>query len=282
VNDIAARLVATQLQTLWRLPVIIDNRGGAGGNIGAEIAAKSNPDGYTLFIVSSSITSNVALYSRLPFDLRRDFAPVSMLVTGEYVLVINPSVPAASVQDLIQLAKAQPGKLNYSSFGEGSSAHLVAELFRRIAAVELVHVPYKGGGPALAAVIAGEVHMTFANLSVSLPQVKAGKLKALAVTSLNRKDALPNVPSLDEVGLKEFDATSWVGLLAPAKVHRALIVKLNADVRKALADPEVRRQIEARGLEALPSTPEELARHIGVEIARWTKVIREAGVRLEQ
>ncbi len=281
VNDIASRLVAHELNALWARPVIIDNRGGAGGNIGAEIAAKANPDGYTLFIVSSSITSNVALYRKLAFDLERDFAPVSTLVTGAYVLVVHPSLPAASVQELIQLARAQPGKLNFSSFGQGSSAHLVAELFKSMAKVDLAHVPYKGGGPAMAAVVAGEVQMTFSNLSVAIPQVKSGKLRGLAVSSLERKGALPGVPSLDESGLRGFDATSWVGLLAPRQVERALIGKLNADVRKVLAEPELRRQLEARGLEALPSTPEALARHIRAEVERWSKVIREAGVKLE-
>ena len=282
VNDIASRLIANQLHALWARPVIIDNRGGAGGNIGAEIAAKANPDGYTLFIVSSSITSNVALYPKLPFDLRRDFAPVSILVSGAYVLVVNPSVPAATVQDLIQLAKAQPRKLNFSSFGEGSSAHLVAELFKRMAAVDLVHVPYKGGGPAMAAVVTGEVQMTFSNLSVALPQVKGGKLKALAVSSLKRRDSLPGVPSLDEAGLKGFDATAWVGLLAPVKTPREVLAKLNRDVRAVLSDPDLRRQLETRGLEALPSTPDELARHMDTEIVRWGKVSKDAGVKLEQ
>jgi len=281
VNDIASRLVASQLHALWARPVIVDNRGGAAGNIGADIAAKANPDGYTLFIVSSSITSNAALYPKLPFDLKRDFAPVSTLVTGAYILVVHPSLPAASVQELIQLARAQPRKLNFSSFGEGSSAHLVAEWFKRLAAIDIVHVPYKGGGPAMAAVVAGEVQMTFSNLSVALPQVKAGKLKGLAVTSLQRKDAIPNVPSLDEAGLKGFDATAWVGLLAPARTPRPLIAKLNADVRAVLSDPELRRQLEARGLEALPGTPEALARHIALEIERWGKVGRDAGVRVD-
>jgi tripartite-type tricarboxylate transporter receptor subunit TctC len=281
VNDIVSRLVANQLNTLWSRPVIIDNRGGANGNIGADIAAKSNPDGYTLFIVSSSITSNVALYPKLPFDLKRDFAAVSTLVTGAYALVVNPGLPAPTVQDLIHLAKAQPRKLNFSSFGEGSSSHLVAELFKRMAGVEIVHVPYKGGGPAMTAVVTGEVQMTFANLSVALPQVKAGRLKALAVSSLKRKDSLGNVPSLDEAGLKGFDATAWVGLLAPAKVQRPLVAKLNRDVRTVLADAELRRQIEARGLEVLPGTPEELSRHMNVEIERWGKVIRDAGVKVE-
>jgi tripartite-type tricarboxylate transporter receptor subunit TctC len=280
VNDIASRLIANQLHAVWGKPVIIDNRGGAGGNIGAEIAAKSNPDGYTLFIVSSTITSNAALYPKLPFDLKRDFAPVSTLVSGAYVLVVNPSVAAATVQELVQLAKAQPGKLNFSSFGEGGSAHLVAEWFKRLAGIDIVHVPYKGGGPAMAAVVTGEVQMTFSNLSVALPQVKAGKLKAVAVTSVKRRDALPNVPSLDEAGLKSFDATAWVGLLAPAKTPRALVTKLNRDVRAVLGDADLRKQLEARALEAWPGTPEALARHMDVEIERWGKVGRDAGVKL--
>jgi tripartite-type tricarboxylate transporter receptor subunit TctC len=280
VNDIASRLVANELNTLWSRPVIVDNRGGAAGNIGAEIAAKSSPDGYTLFIVSSSITSNAGIYPKLPFDLKHDFAPISMLVSGAYVLVVHPSVPASSVQELIQIAKAQPRKLNFSSFGEGSSAHLVAEWFRRVAGVELTHVPYKGGGPAMAAVVSGEVQMTFSNLSVALPQVKAGKLKALAVTSLKRKEALPNVTSLHEAGLKGFDANAWVGLLAPARISRQLVVKLNQDVRTILSGAELRRQLEARGLEAAPGSPEELGRHIAAEIERWGKVGRDAGVSL--
>ena len=281
VNDIVSRLVANRLNALWGKAVIIDNRGGANGTIAGEIAAKANPDGYTLFIVSSSITSNVALYSKLPFDLARDFAPISTLVTGAYALVVNPSVPAPTVQDLIQLAKAQPRKLNFSSFGEGSSAHLVAELFKRVAGLEMVHVPYKGGGPAVAAVMSGEVQMTFANLSVALPQVKAGKLKALAVSSAKRQPALSSVPSLDESGLKGFDATAWVGLLAPVKAQRPLVLKVNRDVRTVLSEPDLRRQIESHGLEPWPGTPEELSRHTRIEIERWGKVIKDAGVKVE-
>ncbi|MGZ8231428.1 MAG: tripartite tricarboxylate transporter substrate binding protein [Burkholderiales bacterium] len=282
VNDIASRIIANRLNALWSRPVIIDNRGGAGGNIGAEIASKANPDGYTLFIVSSSITSNVALYPKLPFDLRRDFAPISTLVSGAYALVVNPGLPAATVQDLIKLAKAQPGKLNFSSFGQGSSSHLVMELFKSMAGIEMTHVVYKGGAPAMAAVMAGEVHMTFSNLSVAIPQVKSGKLRGLAVSSFKRKESLPNVPSLHEAGLKGFDATAWVGLLAPARTPREIVLKVNRDVRAVLAEPEVRKQLEARGLEALPSTPEELTKHMRVEIDRWGKVIKDAGVKLEQ
>ena len=281
VNDIASRLVANQLHAMWSRPVIVDNRGGAAGNIGAEIAAKANPDGYTLFIVSGSIASNAGIYPKLPFDLRRDFAPISMLVSGAYVLVVHPSVPAATAPELIRLAKAQPRKLNFSSFGEGSSAHLVAEWFKRVAGIGLTHVPYKGGGPAMAAVVSGEVQMTFANISVALPQVKSGKLRALAVTSLKRRDILPGVPSLDEVGVKGFDATAWVGLLAPARTPQPLVISLNSDVRTALSDAQLRKQLETHALEATPSTPQEMGQHISIEIDRWRKIAREAGVRLE-
>jgi tripartite-type tricarboxylate transporter receptor subunit TctC len=278
VNDIVSRLIANQLNAAWQRPVIIDNRGGAGGMIGADLAARANPDGYTLFIVSSSITSNVALYPKLTFDLRRDFAPISTLVAGAYVLVVNPSVPARSVRELVALAKGEPRKLSFSSFGEGSSAHLVMELFTSLAGIELLHVPYKGGGPAMAAVMSGEVQLTFSNLSVGLPQVKAGKLRALAVSSLKRQPALPDVPSLHEAGLPGFDAAAWVGLIAPVKTPKALLAQLNGDVRTALAEPALRQQIEARGLAPWVGTPEELARHIDAEIDRWGKVIRAAGV----
>ncbi|HYC44332.1 MAG TPA: tripartite tricarboxylate transporter substrate binding protein [Burkholderiales bacterium] len=281
VNDIASRMIANQLNGVWARPVIIDNRGGAGGNVGAEIASKANPDGYTLFVVSSTITSNVALYSKLNYDLKRDFTPISTLVSGVYVLVVHPSVPAASVQALVKLAKSQPGKLNFSSFGEGGSGHLTGELFKRMAGVDIVHVPYKGGGPAMAAVVSGEVQMTFGNLSVALPQVKAGKVKALAVTSIKRKDALPNVPSLDEIGLNGFDSTAWVGLLAPAGTPRAIVTKVNQDVRTVLGDAELRKQLQARALEANPSTPQALAKHMDAEIERWGAVARAANVRLD-
>jgi tripartite-type tricarboxylate transporter receptor subunit TctC len=182
----------------------------------------------------------------------------------------------------VKLAKAQPRKLNFSSFGHGSSAHLVMELFKSMAGIEMTHVAYKGGAPAMAAVMAGEVQMTFSNLSVAIPQVKSGKLKGLAVSSFKRQKSLPDVPSLHEAGIKGFDATAWVGLLAPAKTPRAIVLKVNRDVRSVLADAEVRRQLEARGLEPLPSTPEEMTRHMRGEIVRWSKVIKDAGVKLEQ
>jgi len=281
-NDIAARLVGQRLGEHWGRPVVIDNRGGAGGNIGTEIGARALPDGYTLTIGSTStLASNVGLYPKLPFHPLRDFAPISLFVTAPNILVVHPSVAAGSVRELVQLAKAAPQRLNYSSFGEGSSAHLVAEMFKSMAGVNLVHVPYKGGGPAMAAAVAGEVQLTFSNLSVALPQVKAGKLRGLAVTSKARARALPDLPTVAESGVPGFEATAWVGLVAPVKAPRPLVQRLNRDVLGVLAQPEMRGQIQTRGLEPAQTTPEEFARHIQADIERWSKVIREAGIRAE-
>ncbi len=278
-NDIVARLVAQKLAESWGKPVVIDNRGGAGGNIGMETGARANPDGYTLTIGSNStLATNVVLEPSLPFDPRRDFAPVSLIITAANVLVVHPSLPAASTAEFIKLARSNKRKLNFSSFGDGSSAHLTGEMFKNAAGVDMAHIPYKGGGPALAAVMGGEVQCTFANLSVALPQVKGGKVKAIAVTSTRRASALPEVPTLSESGVPGFEATASVGLLAPAGTPRALVLHLNQDVHRVVNETTMREQLLARGLEIALSTPEEFARYIRREIERWGKVVREAGI----
>jgi len=281
-NDIVARQIGQRLNVRWGKPVVIDNRGGAGGNIGTEIGARANPDGYTLLIGSTStLASNMSLYENLPFDVLRDLAPISLIVTAPNTLCITPSVSAKTVQELIKLARTSPQKLNYSSFGEGSSSHLIAEMFKRQAGIDMVHVPYKGGAQALAAVIGGEVHMTFSNFSVALPQVKAGKVRGIAVTSLKRAAALPELPTMAESGLPGFEATAWVAIVAPRATPRAIVQRVNADIRAELSDKDMIEQLAAQGLEPAGSTPEALGQHMRAEVERWRRVIREAGVRAQ-
>ena len=284
-NDIVARLVAQKLSERWGKPVVIDNRAGAGGNIGTEIGARANPDGYTLTIGSTSTyCTNVVLEPKLGFDPRRDFAPIALIVTAPNVLVVHPSVPVNTVAEFIKFAKDNPQRLNFSSFGDSSSAHLVGEMFKSAAGVNLQHVPYKGGGPALAAVMGGEVQLTFANLSVALPQVRGGKVKAIAVTSARRATALPELPTIAESGLSglhTFEAIASVGILAPAATPRARVIRINQDVHAVVNEPAMKDQFIARGLEIALSTPDEFARYIRTEIERWTKVVRDAGIRVK-
>ncbi len=281
-NDIVARLVSQKLSERWGKPVVIDNRAGAGGNIGTEVGARANPDGYTLTIGSTSTyCTNVVLDSKLPFDPRRDFAPISLIVFAPNVMAIHPAVPAATVPAFIQYAKANPKRLNYSSFGEGSSSHLIGESFKTAAGIQMVHVPYKGGALALAAVMGGETQLTFSNLSVALPQVKAGKVKGIAVTSVKRATALPELPTVAESGLPglaTFEATASVGMLAPMGTPRALVMRVNQDVHTVVSEPAMKDQFISRGLEIALSTPEEFARYIRTEIDRWGKVVRDAGI----
>ncbi len=280
VNDIVARLVGTRLQERWGLPVVVDNRAGAGGNIGTELGARANPDGHTLLVGSSStLGSNTSLYEKLPFDVLRDFAPVSLIATAPYVLVVNLQLPPRQVADFVALARSAPERLSYSSFGEGSSAHLVGELFLSRTGIRMVHVPYKGGGPALTAVLSGEVQATFANLSVALPQLQAGKVRALAVTTPKRTRSLPEVPTFTEAGVKGFETSAWVGVVAPAATPAALVRRLNADLHAVVDTAEMRTQLDSRGLDPWLSTPAEFAAHLQREIRSWDAVIRTAGVR---
>jgi tripartite-type tricarboxylate transporter receptor subunit TctC len=279
-NDIVARLVSQGLHERWGIPVVIDNRPGAGGNVGTGIAARANADGYTLLVGSAStLAANASLYTNLPFDPLRDFAPVSLVATAPYVLVANPSLPARSVRELVALAKASPKKLNYSTFGEGSSAHLVTEMFQSMAGIGMVHVPYKGGSPALTAVISGEVDMTISNLSVALPQIKAGKVRGIAVTSAKRSAAIPDLPPIASDGFDGFDATAWIGIVVPAGVSTAVIQALNNDIHAVVSRPEMKKQLDARGLEPALSTPAEFARHLRGETKRWADVIRGSGMK---
>ena len=281
-NDIVARMVAQRLAEQWGKPVVVDNRAGAGGNIGIETGARASPDGYTLTIGSNStLATNVVIEPSLPSDPRRDFAAISMIVTAAKILIVHPSLAVNTTADFIKLARSNTRKLNYSSFGDGSSAHLTGEMFKSAAGVDMVHIPYKGDGPALAAVMGGEVQCTFTNLSVALPQVKGGKVKAIAVTSARRATALPELRTLAESGVPGFEATATVGMLAPAGTPRALVLRLNQDVHRVVNEPAMREQLLARGLEIALSTPEEFARYIRSEIERWGRVVRDAGIRVK-
>jgi len=281
-TDILARIVAQKLTEAWGQPVVVDNRPGAGGNIGAELVAKSAPDGYTLLMGTVGTHAiNASLYAKLPYDHVKDFAPVILVAGVPNVLVVNPSVPVNSVAELIAYAKANPGKLNFASSGSGTSIHLSGELFRTMAGVQITHVPYKGSAPAIADLVGGQVQLMFDNLPSSLAQIKAGKLRALAVTSDKRAPALPDVPTMAEAGLPGFEASSWFGVLAPAGTPPAIVGKLHAEIAKWLATPDAREKLSAQGANLAGFGPEEFARYIGSETAKWAKVVKESGAKVD-
>jgi tripartite-type tricarboxylate transporter receptor subunit TctC len=279
-GDIMARMLAEKLTQSMKQTVIVDNRPGAGGNIGAELAAKAPADGYTVLFTLSSHTINPRLYDKLPFDVEKDFVPVSLAAMIPQVLVAHPSVPVNNVKELIALARSQPGKLNYASVGTGSPGHIAGELFKLKTGVDIVHVPYKGGGPAVTDTLGGQVQLLFVSLPAALQYVKAGRLKALAVTSDQRSVAAPDIPTIAESGV-DCVVNSWYGALVPAKTPPAIVSKLQAAFAKVLATPEIRQKLLAQGAEATSSTSAEFDRLIHDELAKWDYVIREAKIKPE-
>jgi tripartite-type tricarboxylate transporter receptor subunit TctC len=280
--DISNRIVISRLSDILGQQIVIENRSGASGNLGAEIAAKATPDGYTLF--GTSIAQHgvsPALYKKLPYDAVRDFAPISLYGTTPNVLVVHPSVPAKSVAEFIAYAKAGGGKINYASPGVGTSPHMTMELFKLATGVNLVHVAYKGGAPALQDVMGGHIPTLFGNLPEQLGAIKAGRTRALAVSSAKRNPTLPDVPAVAESGFPGFDVSSWYGLVAPAKVPKPILDKLNADLVKTLNLPEIREKFAQQSVEVQPTTREEFAAWIRNEIAKWTKVTKEAGITVD-
>jgi tripartite-type tricarboxylate transporter receptor subunit TctC len=281
-TDILARAVAQKLSEAWGRQMIVDNRPGAGGNIGSDLVAKSAPDGYTLLMGTVGTHAiNPSLYKNMPYDHVKDFAPVILVAGVPNVLVVNPSLPVHSVPELIAYAKANPGKLNFASSGNGTSIHLSGELFKAMTGVEMTHVPYKGSAPALTDLIGGQVQLMFDNLPSSLPFIKAGKLRALAVTSGARAAALPDLPTLAESGLPGFEASSWFGVLAPAGTPRDIVAKLNGAIAGWLASPEAKEKLLAQGAIAAGGTPEDFARHIGAETSKWAKVVKASGAHID-
>ena len=281
-TDILAREVGQRLTVVFGQSVIIDNRPGAAGNIGSDIVAKSAPDGYTLLMCTvSSHAINPGLYSKLPYDHIKDFAPVVLVARVPNVLEVTPSLPVNTVADLIKLAKEKPGQINFASSGSGTSIHLSGELFKTMAGVDMVHVPYKGSAPALVDLVGGQVQVMFDNLPSSLQQIKAGKLRAVAVTSAQRAPALPDVPTIAESGLPGFEATSWFGVLAPAGTPPEIITRLNTEIDKWLQTPEAKEKLLAQGAAAAGGSPEDFAIYIRSETDKWAKVIKASGAKVD-
>ena len=280
-NDILARVIAPKMGESLGQPVFIDNRAGAGGNIGTDLAAKSPPDGYTIVIASNQVTMNPALYARLPFDIEKDFAPVALAASVPMVLAVHPSVAANSVRELVALAKAEPGKINYSTPGAGTPQHIAFEVFNHAAGIRIAHVPYKGTGPAIADAIGGQVQATFGTLASLEQHVKAGKLRALAVATPKRSQAMPTVPTMAESGIPGFDVSLWYSILAPAGTPAPIVSRLSAEVAKALAAPDVRDRLVAQGFEVSYLNPEQMNDLMKRDIARWSKSLKEIGLKLE-
>jgi tripartite-type tricarboxylate transporter receptor subunit TctC len=280
--DILARILGQKMTASWKQQVIVDNRAGAAGIIGAQAAAKAPPDGYTLFMgTTGTQTTNPAVYAKLPYDPVKDFAPVSNFAGSPYVLVVHPSLPVKTVRGLVAFARERPGALHYASFGAGSSAHLTGEMLRSMAKIDIVHVPYKGGPPALADLVGGHVEMMFNLLPGILPHVKSGKLRALAVAAEKRAPALPAVPTFAESGMAGLLSDSWYGILVPAATPKDIISKLNAEIQQVLAMPDVKQRLAADGADPMGNTPEQFADQIGKDLARYAKVAAEAGVKVQ-
>jgi tripartite-type tricarboxylate transporter receptor subunit TctC len=261
--------------------IVIDNRSGASGNIGAEVAARAAPDGYTLMVHTIPLVANAFLYSRVPYDVLNDFAPISLLTSSPSLLTVHPSVPARSVRELLALARSRPGALNYASAGIGTNPHIAGELFNHLGKVNIVAVHFKGGGPGLIAAISGEVGITFTNFAETSTLVKAGKLRALGVSSAKRSTAMPEVPTIAEAGLPGYEFVTWHGMLAPKGTPRPIVVLLSERIRKTMTAPDQMQRFHERGLDVIASPPEEFAAHLKKELEKWGRVIKERGMRAE-
>jgi len=280
-NDIVARMVATQLGERLGQQVVVDNRGGAGGVLGSDLAAKSPPDGYTLLLISVAYAFGPALYKNLPYDPERAFAPVGILGSGAAALTVHPSLPVNTVQELIALAKAKPGTLNYASAGVGSLQHLACALFMIQAGIDVMHVPYKGGGPAMADVIAGQAQIVMPSLIQVVPHIKSGRLRVLGTSGTRRSAVLPDVPTIAESGVPGYEAHNWWGILAPAGTPAPVIEKLHKDLTSVLSSRETEKRFETEGAEVVRMTPAEFGRFISAELVKWSRVAREVGIKAE-
>jgi tripartite-type tricarboxylate transporter receptor subunit TctC len=280
-TDLTARLIAQRLNAALGQPFVVDNRPGAGSIVGTDLVAKAAPDGYTLLVVASSITLNPTLHKNLPFQPIRDFAPITQLSSFPNLLTVHPTLPVKTVKDLVALAKAKPGSINYGSSGAATGTHLSAELFKYMTGIDMVHVPYKGGGPAVQALLGGQVQLNFATIVSVLPHLKSGKLRGIAVTTAKRSPAAPEIPTIAESGVPGYDHGPWNGFLAPAKTPRAIVAKLNEETARILHNPDVKNVFMSEGAEPVGNKPEEFAAIIKSETEKWAKVIRAAGIKAD-
>ena len=280
-TDVMARSVGQKLTESWGQPVVIDNRGGGGGNIGSDIVAKATPDGYTIGMVIVSHAINASLYSKLPYDPVKDFAPVTLAGAATIVLVAHPSVQAKSVKELIALAKSKPGKIDWASPGTGTPHHLAGELFKTLTGIDMVHIPYKGAAPALVDLLGGQVSLAFVSLPAALPHIKAGKLTALGVSGPQRSAVAPEVPTIAESGLPGYELENWYGVLSPARTPREIVTKLNGEIVKILQTQDVKERLNGQGFEIRTSTPEQFAAYLKSEIVKWAKIVKASGAKVD-
>ena len=281
INDLIARLLAARLAESWRQQVVVDNRPGAGTVIGTDLVAKATPDGHTLLLVSAAFAINPTLYAKLPFDPVRDFAPVTLIGAAPFVMVAAPSLPVRSVKELVALAKSKPGQLSYASTGIGATAHLVGEMLKTAAGIDLVHIPYKGFAPALTDVIAGQVQVTYGTYSTLAPHMQAGRIRALAVTSAKRSQVAPELPTIAEAGYPKFNATAWWGVAAPARVPAEIVQKLQTDLLAIVRQPEMRERLTREGVDVAGDQPAQFAVFIREEIQRWGAAVKQSGAKPE-
>ena len=279
INDFIARLVALKLGDAWGRQVVVDNRPGGGTQIGTDLVAKANPDGYTLLLAPTAFAVNVSLYSRLPYDTVRDFAPVTQVGSAPYLMVCNAQLPVKSVKDLIALAKARPGQLSYASTGSGGSAHLMGEMFKSGAGVDMIHIPYKGLAPGLTDVFSGQVSCTFGTQVALGAHIKAGRVRAVALTGATRSRAAPDVPTIAESGIPDYNGSGWWGVVVPAATQRPILNKLHGDIVRLLNAPDVRERLEVQGVEVAATTPEQFAKFIREEIVRWGRAVKLSGAK---
>ena len=280
-TDILGRVIAERLSASLGQPVVTENRGGAGGNVGAEAAAHSAPDGYTIVLVAPSLAISPSLYSKLNYDPVKDLAPIGLVATVPNVMITHPAVEAKNLQEFIALARSRPGAMNYGSGGAGTSNHLAGELFNMVTGTKLVHVPYKGVNLAMQGVLAGEIQLVFIGIPAALPHIKAGKLRALALVAPQRSPALPEVPTVAEAGLKDFEVTTWYGIMTPSGTPRPIVSRLNAELVKIMHTPDVKERLAGMATDPLTSTPEEFAVYLKQEIAKWGDVVRKANLKAD-